>query len=146
MATVSEAKAINRLLRYVLLSPGPVTSSEALRGAELLTMRARRALGGAGPTVQEVRERWPLVELAREDVQVATCRLCGCTEGAACEGGCVWVPNLFGVDLCSACVEQVRVLIGELDAAAEASSDGAPPFSCVCSEFGVCPMHAEAPV
>ena len=28
------------------------------------------------------------------------CRVCGCTEDNACEGGCWWVED----DLCSACV------------------------------------------
>ncbi|WP_405924910.1 hypothetical protein [Streptomyces sp. NBC_00035] len=31
------------------------------------------------------------------------CVRCGCTENAACEGGCYWVPNRQLVDLCSAC-------------------------------------------
>lgn len=35
---------------------------------------------------------------------VARCRLCGCTEAHACEGGCVWVANDLMVDVCSACV------------------------------------------
>ncbi|WP_447979068.1 hypothetical protein [Candidatus Nitrospira bockiana] len=30
----------------------------------------------------------------------ATCRVCGCTELAACPGGCVWAEP----DLCSRCV------------------------------------------
>ncbi|MEU1276507.1 hypothetical protein [Streptomyces sp. NPDC005799] len=34
---------------------------------------------------------------------VARCVRCGCTEEAACEGGCYWVPNAQMVDLCSAC-------------------------------------------
>jgi len=34
---------------------------------------------------------------------VARCVRCGCTEDAACEGGCCWVPNAQMVDLCSAC-------------------------------------------
>ncbi|WP_220188409.1 hypothetical protein, partial [Streptomyces phytophilus] len=38
------------------------------------------------------------------DDAVARCRLCGCTEAAACEGGCVWVANDLMVDVCSACV------------------------------------------
>lgn len=36
---------------------------------------------------------------------VATCRGCGCTEDAACEGGCTWVPDpLMMGDLCSTCL------------------------------------------
>lgn len=36
------------------------------------------------------------------------CRVCGCTENDACEGGCWWVPDptLEG-DLCSACLDHV---------------------------------------
>ncbi|WP_217545615.1 hypothetical protein [Streptomyces sp. GbtcB6] len=34
---------------------------------------------------------------------VARCVRCGCTEDAACGGGCYWVPNQQMVDLCSAC-------------------------------------------
>lgn len=33
----------------------------------------------------------------------ASCVRCGCTEDAACEGGCAWVPNEQMTDLCSAC-------------------------------------------
>jgi len=37
------------------------------------------------------------------------CRICGCTEDHACEGGCVWVedPEELG-DLCSACLDKVQ--------------------------------------
>lgn len=31
--------------------------------------------------------------------RVRTCRVCGCTDARACEGGCWWVE----ADLCSAC-------------------------------------------
>jgi hypothetical protein len=34
---------------------------------------------------------------------VARCVRCGCTENAACESGCYWVPNRQMDDLCSAC-------------------------------------------
>lgn len=36
-----------------------------------------------------------------------TCRICGCTEDNACEGGCSWVEE----DLCSACVDAEDDLI-----------------------------------
>ncbi|MCM8548958.1 hypothetical protein [Streptomyces sp. STCH 565 A] len=35
--------------------------------------------------------------------EVARCVRCGCTDDAACDGGCYWVPNEQMVDLCSAC-------------------------------------------
>ncbi|WP_328439314.1 hypothetical protein OHA71_23545 [Streptomyces sp. NBC_00444] len=34
---------------------------------------------------------------------IARCVRCGCTEDAACDGGCYWVPNRQLADLCSAC-------------------------------------------
>lgn len=33
-----------------------------------------------------------------DDPDVATCRVCGCTDDAACPGGCEWAD-----DLCSRC-------------------------------------------
>lgn len=41
------------------------------------------------------------------DFEIPTCRICGCTDADACEGGCHWVTH----DLCSACVPRlIRVL------------------------------------
>jgi hypothetical protein len=34
---------------------------------------------------------------------VDTCRICGCDDEHACEGGCMWVPDPAGGDLCSTC-------------------------------------------
>ncbi|MEU9149159.1 hypothetical protein AB0D59_01060 [Streptomyces sp. NPDC048417] len=48
----------------------------------------------------------PVPSLATDGLyteDVARCVRCGCTEAAACEGGCHWVPNRQMVDLCSAC-------------------------------------------
>jgi len=44
--------------------------------------------------------RSSVAELAELATDERSCRLCGCTELAACEGGCFWVAE----DLCSACV------------------------------------------
>jgi hypothetical protein len=33
------------------------------------------------------------------DDELPTCRVCGCDDSHACEGGCWWVAD----DLCSAC-------------------------------------------
>ena len=40
-----------------------------------------------------------------EVMEERTCRICGCTEDNACEGGCSWVE----VDLCSACADKEEV-------------------------------------
>lgn len=38
------------------------------------------------------------------DEDEARCRICGCTEDAACEGGCSWIPDPLGIgDVCSRC-------------------------------------------
>ncbi|MFC8438065.1 hypothetical protein ACFUJT_07685 [Streptomyces griseoincarnatus] len=49
----------------------------------------------------------------------ARCARCGCTEDAACEGGCAWVPNAQMIDLCSACATAA-----ELEAASWKPSGG----------------------
>lgn len=36
----------------------------------------------------------------QEQQEQQVCRVCGCTQFAACPGGCFWVED----DLCSACV------------------------------------------
>jgi transcriptional regulator with XRE-family HTH domain len=35
------------------------------------------------------------------------CVICGCTQDAACEGGCAWLPNPLMADLCTACAETI---------------------------------------
>ena len=40
---------------------------------------------------------------------VATCRVCGCTDDEACEGGCYWVEDPEGLgDLCSTCLIELH--------------------------------------
>ncbi len=36
--------------------------------------------------------------------EVARCVRCGCTDNAACVGGCSWAPNRHMVDICNRCV------------------------------------------
>ncbi|WP_228915981.1 hypothetical protein [Streptomyces sp. DH20] len=59
-------------------------------------------------------------EPAEEAETDARCARCGCTEDAACEGGCAWVPNAQMIDLCSACATPA-----ELQAASWKTSGGA---------------------
>jgi RNA polymerase sigma factor for flagellar operon FliA len=42
-----------------------------------------------------------------DDLDEPRCFVCSCTEDAACEGGCAWVPDPDGEmrDICSACVD-----------------------------------------
>ena len=50
--------------------------------------------------------------LGRVDVpadEVASCRVCGCTDLEACPEGCWWVEDPQGMgDLCSSCAEGPR--------------------------------------
>lgn len=42
-----------------------------------------------------------------QDDDVASCRVCGCTDDRACPGGCHWVPDpTMAGDLCSRCAPQ----------------------------------------
>lgn len=40
---------------------------------------------------------------------VRACRVCGCTEENACDGGCYWVDDPEGGDLCSRCAEEISL-------------------------------------
>ena len=52
--------------------------------------------------------------------KVRSCRVCGCTDDHACEGGCSWVT----ADLCSACYELMEIIPGEV-----AERIGAMPYA-----------------
>lgn len=48
--------------------------------------------------------QWRRIEPKKhEDVKPGVCRICGCTDDNACEGGCSWVNKDH--TLCSACAE-----------------------------------------
>lgn len=40
---------------------------------------------------------------------LSQCVRCGCTDEAACEGGCAWVPNTQLIDLCSRCANPAEL-------------------------------------
>lgn len=46
-----------------------------------------------------------LEECATEADVFPRCRVCGCTDERACPGGCSWVEDPGGGDLCSACAD-----------------------------------------
>lgn len=106
-----------RLDPYPGWQPGPYAghaSETALDDYQDFDLRRRPLLGELPLLVDEV-VRWVLPEAtftAEEFDELAggdalfdeqRCRLCGCTEDHACEGGCSWVAE----DLCSACLEKV---------------------------------------
>lgn len=63
-------------------------------------------------------EEGPAAEIEFEpDVDLVLCRVCGCTDEHACEGGCSWVPDpACEGDLCSRCLPAVAMglLVQEL--------------------------------
>lgn len=61
-----------------------------------------------------------------------TCRVCGCTEEAGCEGGCTWVED----DLCSSCVPQQ---------ATAPTAEAATPLATLEPEVPAAPKEAPTP-
>ena len=114
--TIGEARAINDLLGWLLGNPyadgSPRTAARAREGAQLLADHAYKTLS-AGLIAEHVAQLWT----ERVDADDTTrCVLCGCTDNAACEGGCAWHPNPLMVDVCTACVEQLAAgLLSERD-------------------------------
>lgn len=54
-----------------------------------------------------------MTTLADDDVD--RCRICGCTDEAACPGGCSWVPDpLMAGELCSSCAAAGLALLEAL--------------------------------
>ena len=49
----------------------------------------------------ESNKKYKLKRLADRVGEIRKCRVCGCTDFKACEGGCYWVED----DLCSKCAE-----------------------------------------
>jgi len=90
-------KILDRTLSKTLL-PGELQNVQRMRA----TLRFyRQLLGDAGPDVLLPRRvRRNGLDYLFEQV----CRVCGCTQLHACEGGCYWVE----VDLCSRCVPVTR--------------------------------------
>lgn len=42
-------------------------------------------------------------QFIEDPIDGPVCRVCGCSDEHACEGGCIW----YSVDLCSKCVKAV---------------------------------------
>lgn len=65
-------------------------------GGELIDVTLPRAVAERAPIDAQ--------RAADRAAGLPACRVCGCTQNAACEGGCAWhEPNL-----CTACVDHAR--------------------------------------
>lgn len=56
-----------------------------------------------------------LNEPGDEDFEIPACRVCECTDEAGCEGGCWWVPDPAGGDLCSTCAAEAWIVARKLE-------------------------------
>lgn len=58
----------------------------------------------------------PTDRVSLDDALVERCRMCGCTENRACDGGCWWVEDPLGLGpLCSECEPGERALLEEIE-------------------------------
>ncbi|MBM9620994.1 hypothetical protein [Streptomyces zhihengii] len=79
------------------------------------------AVERAHARVEELQHAWETTLVARLVLQmqrdgamralaghslVRSCDRCQCTEDHACDGGCSWVPNRHGIDVCSGCLTE----------------------------------------
>jgi hypothetical protein len=79
----------------------PPELAGGLETADAATLHRRLLASEGNDALAMVAEAWLMgVRFACNSiVGRRTCRICGCWEHAACEGGCGWVAD----DLCSAC-------------------------------------------
>ncbi|GGS84594.1 hypothetical protein GCM10010156_49030 [Planobispora rosea] len=76
-------------------------------GADLHCLNLAASMGERmGPVLVRLRD----AEAGHEEDE-PVCRICGCSENRACEGGCAWVPNPLGVDVCSACTYAITATV-----------------------------------
>lgn len=69
---------------------------------------------------------------ARPRTAGLACTGCGCTDDAACPGGCWWVT--YNPPLCSACAAKAKLLIGDGDTGFFSQE--------LCPAFGAPTLHA----
>lgn len=81
-------------------STGSAADRYAARARDL--QHALQDMVGAQLALQMQRDA-ALRRLAELDLS-PSCDRCRCTDDHACDGGCVWVPNPYGLDVCSACL------------------------------------------
>lgn len=108
-----------------------------VRGSALISVTQAAVLEGQSPpipvplsssVVAEVSGLVHVPAVAAEHLgeeDEARCVRCGCTENAACKGGCYWVANRQMVDLCSACASPEELAaVAYVPASAAVEQDG----------------------
>jgi hypothetical protein len=103
---------IAHIVRYDSAREGSLiilSTTAGLPGMEFFTVESPAELDALIATAVTA-DAFALEVLRQEiyDGQVRSCRVCGCTDDHACEGGCSWVEP----DLCSACAEATAIPAG----------------------------------
>lgn len=92
-----------------------------------------------------------LVQAARSKgagIDVATCRVCGCTEDEPCDGGCLWVEDPEGLgDLCDRCLFELRDRFNEAarDACFRCAENAGLPTPAQCLAGDICRFWPDRP-
>lgn len=92
-----------------------------------------------------------LVQAARDKgagLDMATCRVCGCTEEESCEDGCWWVEDPEGLgDLCSSCLFELRDRFNEAarDACFRCAENAGLPGPGSCLAEDICRFWPDRP-
>jgi ParB/RepB/Spo0J family partition protein len=109
----SMGAAIRALLALALASGEQIVTS-TWGGVNQRSRRHLELLVAAGYQPVAVDRKYLEEATAGEDNEVPTCRVCGCTDEQACDGGCVWVedPESLG-DLCSRCLPRAGAAPGD---------------------------------
>jgi hypothetical protein len=100
MNRVARSRTAWKSARGRARSTGSAADRYAARARDL--QHALQDMVGAQLALQMQRDA-ALRRLAELDLS-PSCDRCRCTDDHACDGGCVWVPNPYGLDVCSECL------------------------------------------
>lgn len=115
VATAGESRAAVLVLAMALGSHEASMTEQVWRRPSAHHGRYLNFLAACGYELSEIEQlvidllATTVTEVDEEEFDIPRCRVCGCTDDEACEGGCSWVadPEDEG-DLCSQCLETVE--------------------------------------